>query len=246
MASDSWFRMYNTAVDHPKVMMLTDSQFRAWVQLMSLASKMGGTIPPDMPLIAATLRKTLGKARDTVQALQSAVLLDPVNAGGWVPHNWNEKQFKSDVSTPRVKRFRDKHRNVSETPNRQSTETEAETEKKVTPRAMRAEFDESFWPVCPKKVGKEQAFKAFLKARKANDLAVLVDGMRRYALSRDGQEDQYTAHPSTWLAAGRWADEANSAPASTTAQTALPFNLAEIQAAEEALQRKNREEDHVH
>lgn len=245
MAGDSWWRFYNTATDHPKVLLLTDAQFRAWVTLNSLASKMGGDIPDDMALIAMTLRKTVGKARDIVQVLLSAVLLDKTETG-YRPHNWNEKQFKSDVSTDRVKRFRDKKRNVSETPHRQSTESETETENKLLPRALRAEFDGSFWPICPRKVGKDKAFKAFSKARKTTELAVLVEGMRRYALSRDGQEEQYTAHPSTWLAAGRWADEAASGSPAANGQSTLPFNLAEIQAQEEALQRQNREEDHVH
>lgn len=129
MASDSWFRFYNTAPDSPKVLLLTDAQFRAWVMLLSLASKLGGVIPGSIDLIAKTLRKPAQKAADTIQVLLSAGLLDATDAG-YEPHNWNERQFKSDTSTPRVKRFRAKSRNVSETPQRQSTETES---KKDTP-----------------------------------------------------------------------------------------------------------------
>ena len=80
--------------------------------------------------------------------------------------------------------------------------------KSLSPRALRAEFDEKFWPVCPKKVGKEAAFKAFCKARKTEELDRLISAMRAYALERAGQDAQYTAHPSTWLRNGRWADEA--------------------------------------
>jgi len=34
-----------------------------------------------------------------------------------------------------------------------------------------------------------------------------MDGARRYAEARAGQDPQYTAHPATWLNAGRWDDE---------------------------------------
>jgi hypothetical protein len=60
--------------------------------------------------------------------LVSAGLLD-VTSVGLEPHNWRSRQYKSDVSTARVKQYRERHRNVSpnvtETPPEQSrTETE--------------------------------------------------------------------------------------------------------------------------
>jgi hypothetical protein len=36
----------------------------------------------------------------------------------------------------------------------------------------------------------------------------LLAGAMRYAAERQGQDPRYTAHPATWLNAGRWADEA--------------------------------------
>lgn len=105
MASDSWFRFYNTAPDSPKVLLLTDAQFRAWVILLCLASKLGGTIPDSVGLIAVTLRKTAQKSADTIQVLLSAGLLDKID-GGYEPHNWAQRQFKSDVSTSRVQKYR--------------------------------------------------------------------------------------------------------------------------------------------
>lgn len=205
MTSDSWWRFYNTAPDHPKILRLTDAQFRGWAILNSLASKMGGVIPDDMVLIAMALRKTAAKALDLVTALLAATLLDRVE-GGYAPHNWNEKQFKSDVSTERVKRFREKKRNVSETDQRQSTETETETEKKESiPRAP-SRFGE-FWDVCPKKVGKAKAQTLFDKAAKHTSPDLIITAMRGYATSRVGEDAQYTVHPATWLFQRRWEDQ---------------------------------------
>lgn len=117
----------------------------------------------------------------------------------------------------------------------------------VPPRATRAEFDEDFWPIYPRKVGVAAALKAFTKARKTAELPAILDGVRRYAASRAGQDEQYTAHAATWLNQERWKDGA-AAILSPAANGTLPFNLAELQAQEEALQKQRiyHDDDHVH
>ena len=67
-------------------------------------------------------------------------------------------------------------------------------------------FDE-FWQACPRRVGKEAARKAYEKAARSTSRETLMAGIRRYAASRAGQDEQYTVHPATWLNQGRWADE---------------------------------------
>ena len=66
---------------------------------------------------------------------------------------------------------------------------------------------EKFWLACPRRIGKEAARKAYEKARKLASDAELLEGIRRYAATRAGQDEQYTVHPATWLNQGRWADE---------------------------------------
>lgn len=66
---------------------------------------------------------------------------------------------------------------------------------------------EKFWLACPRRIGKEAARKAYEKARKTTSDAELLEGIRRYATTRAGQDEQYTVHPATWLNQGRWADE---------------------------------------
>ena len=87
-------------------MMLSDTHFRSWLALLSLASKMDGVIPNDSEMLARTLRKPRQKAVDAVQVLLSARLLDLVEGVGYLPHNWDTKQFKSDNSTARVQKYR--------------------------------------------------------------------------------------------------------------------------------------------
>ena len=73
---------------------------------------------------------------------------------------------------------------------------------------------EKFWLACPRRVGKEAARRAYEKARKTTSDSELLEGIRRYATSRAGQDEQFTVHPATWLNQGRWADE----PAGSYAQ----------------------------
>ncbi len=63
-----------------------------------------------------------------------------------------------------------------------------------------------FWKVYPRKVGKQAAEKAFAKAAKTTDQNVIIVGAARYA-DDPNRVDAFTAHPTTWLNAGRWNDE---------------------------------------
>lgn len=68
----------------------------------------------------------------------------------------------------------------------------------------------AFWEAYPRKVGKDDAAKAFTKAMAridaADPLAVILDGIER---AMPGWTDkQFIPHPATWLNKGRWADEA--------------------------------------
>ena len=62
-----------------------------------------------------------------------------------------------------------------------------------------------FWDKYPRKVGKQAAEKAFIKALKLASVEDIVSGAERYAKDPN-RVDAFTAHPTTWLNAGRWAD----------------------------------------
>lgn len=113
-----WLRLYDDVVNDPKIIKLSDEIFRAWVNLLCIASKHGGALPP-IDDLAIMLRIKPHKVAAVIARLVQFGLLDRTEAG-FVPHNWNGRQYKSDVSTERVKRFRDSRRNgernVSEAP----------------------------------------------------------------------------------------------------------------------------------
>ena len=134
-----WWRAYDEAVDHPKLGTLSDKLHRAWFNLMCIASANGGVLPA-INAVAFKLRVAEHKATELITALVSAGLFDLRADGRFEPHNWNSRQYKSDVTDPtnakRQKRYRDRHRvtengvteTVTVTPprvQRQNTETDS-------------------------------------------------------------------------------------------------------------------------
>ena len=136
-AMSRWFRLYADAMRNPKVAKLGDKDFRLWVELLAVASENEGEIPC-LDDLKHLLRRRLDHLSTAVQRLISVGLID-VLEGGYVPHSWAKFQYKSDTSTERVHKHREK-RNVSVTP--PDTETDTETDKKgvvnTTPRTRRA------------------------------------------------------------------------------------------------------------
>jgi hypothetical protein len=126
-----WFRMYDSVLDDPKVQLLSPETFRGWVNVLCLAKRNGGTMPP-MRDTAFMLRISEPEATALINTLLGAGLLDDAD-GTISPHNWRGRQYESDTSTERVKRFRKRFSNVShdvsETPPETETETDPETDR---------------------------------------------------------------------------------------------------------------------
>lgn len=115
-----WFRLYVEALDDPKVQRLPGDHFKFWINLLCIAARCSGRLPPPAD-IAFMLRLPEPVVVEILAALKVAVLIDE-DEEGLSPHNWNQRQYKSDVSTARVQKHRQQHqgrrnvpRNVSET-----------------------------------------------------------------------------------------------------------------------------------
>lgn len=81
------------------------------------------------------------------------------------------------------------------------------TKLRDTQNALNAEFDDRWWPLVPRKVGKGAARRAWRTARRKADLEILIAGIQAYASQRNGEDRSFTLHPATWLNAERWLDE---------------------------------------
>lgn len=134
-----WFRFYAEVADDPKVCRLPDKQFKQWVMLLCIACKNDGKLPCDED-VAYTLRLSTLDARKMLINFIDKGLLERSNDGTLRPHNWDARQFQSDVSTKRVQAFRERKKQHSETVHETVSETFQETVTK-RPRARDTDTD---------------------------------------------------------------------------------------------------------
>ena len=124
-----WFRLYDEVLDDPKVQQLSPPLFKIWINLLCLASRHGGAFP-SIQHVAFALRLSESETEIAFHELKERGLID-VSRSGRKPHGWEKRQYKSDTSTERVKRFRKRSETVTVTP--PEAETEADTERKIIP-----------------------------------------------------------------------------------------------------------------
>ena len=138
-----WFRLYTDILTSRKVLTLEPELFRAWVICLALTKEGGGLLPP-VEDVAFGLRTSTAEAQRLTEALVKQGLLDS-DGVNIAPHNWHVRQFESDSSTERVKRFRNNNETSTETapeqiqsrtePEQNRTEAEASRAK---PRSARS------------------------------------------------------------------------------------------------------------
>ena len=213
-AMTRWFRLYDDVLNDPKVQRLSGESFKFWINMLCIASKNGGVLP-SIEDMAFALRVSNDFCTSLIDDLKTCGLID--GSKRLVPHGWEKRQYKSDTSTDRVKRFRERSRNVTETVSETAPDTDTETDtetdknqKKIPKKRDRsagsAEFDK-FWLVYPRKVNKGLAMKAWEKAASKAAPALIIAAVEAWKVSVDFPDPDFIPHPSSWLNGERWSDE---------------------------------------
>lgn len=102
--SNPWFRFYVSVPDDPKVQRLKPDLFKSWVNLLCLAARNDGVLP-SVEDISFSLRMSSDKVRSVLHELQRLELID-ADDGQLAPHNWKNRQFKSDLDNTATERKR--------------------------------------------------------------------------------------------------------------------------------------------
>lgn len=216
-----WFRFYDSVLEDPKVQRMDPVMFKAWVNIMCLASRGEGILPP-ISDIAFALRISDEQAETVVRVLLTIGLIDD-DGEHMKPHNWHNRQFLDRTNSQRQQRFRDKKRDVTKdveernavtpvthnviiTSQDSDSDTDTDSEKKESTRARKRVDDrfEVFWLAYPKRIGKGAAEKAFTKAAQSTDPNQIIEAVNRHDWPKD---PTYIPHPATWLNQRRWQDE---------------------------------------
>jgi len=161
--ANPWFRLYSEFAHDPKIQMLPEAMQRRYVMLLCL--KCSDTLETlHETELAFQLRLDEAELLETKKLFISKNFIDK----NWNILNWNKRQFISDSSTMRVRKHRNKKKqvgNADETLQERSSnaiDTDTDTEqthkiKKATSVAPPEGVSDSVW----------QEFKSLRKAKKA-------------------------------------------------------------------------------
>jgi hypothetical protein len=203
-----WFRVYTDSSRHPKIRRLSDRLHRFWFDCLCLCGENGGVLP-SVEDIACYLSIKEIKAAEWLNELRIARLIDETEEG-LVMHNWNERQFRSDVSTKRVRAFRKRHETVSETaPDTDTEQIQNRTEQTqiacVPKRVSASDLTgtagrhfEAFWDRYPRKQRRDFACSQYLSLVTAAIEEQVFVCLGRYLLS-DEVARGVIQNPDKWL-----------------------------------------------
>lgn len=96
--------------------------------------------------------------------------------------------------------------------------------KQLTANSFLRERFAEFWTHYPRKVGKDAAWKSWLKLKPSPDLLQLMLSVLAWQKQQDSwvkDGGQYIPHPATWLNQGRWQDEPTEAASANASSLAL-------------------------
>ena len=172
---------------------------------------------PAMPSVAAKARMSERNARRIIRKLEaSGLLLVEENRGRNATNRYRviAPERKPDTVSgfektghlrPENRTFEARKPDICDTKPDTAMSDEPSITVKEPSRNRQGDFD-AFWDEVPRKVGKDAARKAYASALKRADSQTILEGIRRYAQERAGEDEKFTAHPASWLNAGRWAD----------------------------------------
>jgi hypothetical protein len=154
----NWFRMYGEFIYDEKLEFLAFEDQRHYVFLLCMKSI--GLLDKAYPLpgmIDEVVRRRLGIHSEALDNAKSRLIGVGLIDDNWQPVAWDKRQFASDSSVDRTRKYREKQRNVTETSQGRhsdavdtETETEADTEETIYVP------DESGTGDVPAKVSKEK------------------------------------------------------------------------------------------
>lgn len=211
-----WFRLYSEILDDPKIQKLSDSEFRKFIYLMCFACELdqAGHIPYPNNEIAWRLRcddVTMCDALVTLQKLK----ITSQNDSGIVINHWKKRQYKSDTSVERTRRYRERKKSVTSQKRHTKRHSDALEQiqiQNITPISPKGDdglFD-LFWLNYPNKKGKTAALKAWKKIKKPTEVIEKIKKVLPEQIESESwtkNNGQFIPMPATYLNQGRWDDE---------------------------------------
>jgi len=218
MGKNPWMKFYPTdwRAD-PKLRMCSLAARGLWMELIAVAheaSPYGHVLvngnAPDIAALARMVGVSESEMQSLVDELDRNGVFSRTRSGIIYSRRMVRDAKKSAEGRKSAqKRWAQDTENVEEKPPPNRSPNGSPNAKKPEARSQNIDihqFDE-FWTICPRKVGKGQARKAYTSALKKTTHAEIMAGMRQYAEFAKDKDIEFIAHPATWLNGERWADE---------------------------------------
>jgi hypothetical protein len=192
--------------DHPKIDDLSDAAFRAHVRALCHCAK---------HLTDGTFPKTAGErfARPKVrkELLTSGLWVEV--PGGYEIHDyldWNDSREKvlARRESKRAAGAMGAASRYASSKRMARGVGEVLVGSGEGPEDQEEAAFQRFYQACPRRVAPGRARKAFRAALKKTDADTIQAGIEAYAISVEGVEPTFIAHPASWLTGERWQDEA--------------------------------------
>ena len=221
----TYFKVDDGIWGHPKFALLSNDAVALW----TMAGSWCGRYQTDGHLPFQSLALVRGSKQAAQELVDAGLWL--TTPDGYLFHDWDHYQYTKAENEARKQREREKKRrqragvSLSVSPGDITGDSPGESQKcpgegegegvgissssknedaKKEPMAS-VTFNE-FWSVYPRKVGKQDSYRAWGRALKLADAQTIIDGAQRF---RDdpNREAEFTPHPTTWLNQGRWEDD---------------------------------------
>lgn len=194
-----------------------------WITMLAMADK-DGMVEASVPGLADMARLSVKETQIALGILESpdefsrtkdheGRRIEPVS-GGWLVLNHATYRQKMDMDERREylrlkkqeSRDRQRQQCVNNCPEPSTESTQAESREQRAEEYTDPQFNE-FWEKYPRKVGKEDAWKAWLKMSPKPHLTTLLHALTLQVPLWGKSAKKYTPHASKWLNAKRWQDE---------------------------------------
>jgi hypothetical protein len=103
----SWVRLDDGFTNHPKIVQLSDSEFRTWIRLLCYCARV-----EDPTVDAATKREVAGLSTKRIARFVELGLLDSSGDGNEI-HDWVKYRKKDETNAERQARWRARKRAVT-------------------------------------------------------------------------------------------------------------------------------------
>ncbi len=212
MSGLPWFRMYSEFATDPVVQILDHADQRHYV--MILCMKCNGTLDRAISDDNKTriIARVLGLDLVATEAVKRKLLDLRFIDVSWQPRSWKSRQFESDNSTDRVRKYRNNKKagNVSETRRNSfcnAPDTDTDTDPPIVPQGD--DHFARFWTLYPRKDDKKKAVIAWRKI-KGDEHAKIFAALDVLNASPEwrNRDRNLIPMPTTWLNGRRWEDEA--------------------------------------